>query len=246
MKECLNCKKEIKNNKKFCDNSCHREFLNKEQIKKWKLKKWTGTTGYGQVSDTIKKYIFEKNKNKCEICGWDKVNKKTNKIPLQIHHIDGNALNNFEENIQLLCPNCHSLTENFGSLNKQSQIKKQKTRTLKVCKICGKNFLTYGLKEECDECSENKTIKEKNFCTECGKEITKHSKSGKCRDCAIKSKKMPSKEELEFLIKNKNILQISKDFGLSDNAIRKWLKKYNLPFKKNTIKEFKKNSFLPF
>ena len=28
-----------------------------------------------------------------------------------------NRMNNSEENLQLLCPNCHSLTENFGSRN---------------------------------------------------------------------------------------------------------------------------------
>ena len=26
-------------------------------------------------------------------------------------------MNNSEENLQLLCPNCHSLTENFGARN---------------------------------------------------------------------------------------------------------------------------------
>ena len=42
----------------------------------------------------------------------------TNKCPLQIHHIDGNYKNNSEENLELLCPNCHSLTHNYGTLNK--------------------------------------------------------------------------------------------------------------------------------
>jgi predicted HNH restriction endonuclease len=44
----------------------------------------------------------------------------TGNIPLQIHHIDGDATNNKEENLQLLCPNCHTLTENYGSLNKNA------------------------------------------------------------------------------------------------------------------------------
>lgn len=29
-------------------------------------------------------------------------------------------MNNKEENLELLCPNCHSLTDNFGALNKNS------------------------------------------------------------------------------------------------------------------------------
>ena len=50
-----------------------------------------------------------------------KKNQYSGKVPLQIHHIDGNCLNNKEENLQLLCPNCHSLTETFGNLNKKSK-----------------------------------------------------------------------------------------------------------------------------
>ena len=49
------------------------------------------------------------------------------RIPLEIHHIDGDCTNNKMENLQLLCPNCHSLTSNFGSfkqkLKKVSQVK---------------------------------------------------------------------------------------------------------------------------
>ena len=52
---------------------------------------------------------------------FGKVNEFTGKIPLEVHHIDGDCTNNKEENLQLLCPNCHSLTENFGSRNKNSK-----------------------------------------------------------------------------------------------------------------------------
>ena len=61
---------------------------------------------------------------KCEKCGWGEKNPITNTTPLQIHHIDGNCKNNKEENLQLLCPNCHSLTETFGRLNKNSTRKR--------------------------------------------------------------------------------------------------------------------------
>ena len=43
--------------------------------------------------------------------------KETN-IPLEIEHIDGNALNNKEENLILLCPNCHSLTKTYRGANR--------------------------------------------------------------------------------------------------------------------------------
>jgi hypothetical protein len=36
---------------------------------------------------------------------------------LKLHHIDGNRYNNSLENISLLCPNCHALTENYRAKN---------------------------------------------------------------------------------------------------------------------------------
>lgn len=41
----------------------------------------------------------------------------TNNIPLEIEHIDGNYLNNKEENLILICPNCHSLTSTYKGAN---------------------------------------------------------------------------------------------------------------------------------
>jgi hypothetical protein len=39
-------------------------------------------------------------------------------IPLELHHIDGNNKNNVLSNLEILCPNCHSQTENFRGKNK--------------------------------------------------------------------------------------------------------------------------------
>lgn len=53
--------------------------------------------------------------HKCEKCGnseW-----LGNPIPLEIHHIDGDKLNNEEANLMLLCPNCHALTDNYRGKN---------------------------------------------------------------------------------------------------------------------------------
>lgn len=48
---------------------------------------------------------------KCECCGLTEWIGQ--KITLEIHHKDGNRLNNSLENLELLCPNCHSYTENW-------------------------------------------------------------------------------------------------------------------------------------
>lgn len=48
---------------------------------------------------------------KCENCGnslW-----MGSLIPLQVHHINGNHSDNRLENLQVLCPNCHALTNTW-------------------------------------------------------------------------------------------------------------------------------------
>jgi 5-methylcytosine-specific restriction endonuclease McrA len=59
-------------------------------------------------------------------CDWNKVNQKTGLVPIQLEHIDGDSDNNKIENLKLLCPNCHSLTPTFGSLNKNGRDSKRK------------------------------------------------------------------------------------------------------------------------
>ena len=53
--------------------------------------------------------------HKCEKCGLTEWCNQP--IPLEIHHIDGDHLNNVLENLELNCPNCHALTENWRGKN---------------------------------------------------------------------------------------------------------------------------------
>lgn len=91
------------------------EYLNNDKkIKTSKLK-----------DKLIKENIIE---NKCDICGLTSWLDKP--IVLQLHHIDGNPNNNSLDNLQLLCPNCHSQTDNYcGSANIN--------KTKYYCKDCG-------------------------------------------------------------------------------------------------------------
>ena len=52
---------------------------------------------------------------KCEICGITEWTGKP--IVLQVHHKDGDNKNNELENIEIVCPNCHSQTDTYAGKN---------------------------------------------------------------------------------------------------------------------------------
>ena len=89
-------------------------------IKDWKVGKRDGNKGLvtRNLSKHPQAYLIEKYDEKCSLCGWKKQNVITGRVPLEVDHIDGNAENNLEKNLRLICPNCHSLTSNFKNLNK--------------------------------------------------------------------------------------------------------------------------------
>lgn len=102
----------------YCSTECQNEFQFNTKIKLWQLGKEKGYETNGTVRRFIKKYLFTKRGYKCEECGWNKINTQTNKCPLEIHHKDGNYKNNKEDNLQILCPNCHSLTNTYKNMNR--------------------------------------------------------------------------------------------------------------------------------
>ena len=65
------------------------------------------------VKEGLKEY-------KCECCGISEWNGKP--LTLQLHHINGIHNDNRLSNLQLLCPNCHSQTENFGTRGRGTSI----------------------------------------------------------------------------------------------------------------------------
>ena len=117
MKGCSNCNKEIPNRNKYCSLECQKEYEYKIYIDEWKHGQRDGMRGQYQLSMHIKSYLLKKYDYKCSKCGWGEINPYTKKIPLEIEHIDGNYENNLEENLTVLCPNCHSLTSTYKGAN---------------------------------------------------------------------------------------------------------------------------------
>lgn len=54
--------------------------------------------------------------NKCEVCGIEDWNGAP--INMELHHKDGDRTNHILKNLLMICPNCHSQTDNYRAKNK--------------------------------------------------------------------------------------------------------------------------------
>lgn len=160
-------------------------------------------------------------KNVCEIChcGDTWQNKP---ITLQLHHVNGNHYDNRIENLQILCPNCHSQAE--GHKKPKMQAKGDKTafkeriHQLKqcVCKHCNKVFTA----ERID--------RTRKFCSiDCYREYIK-----KFGTDDIQSRKQYSKwskeEFLQAMKDSQTISQLARQLNSHRNTVREYLIKYEL------------------
>lgn len=164
-------------------------------------------------SSRLKKRLIKEGvkENKCENCELNEW--MGGKIPLELHHMDGNHYNNLLNNLKILCPNCHTLTPNYRGKNKINV----DTNPKKISELYPEYF-TKPIKKE-------KIIKEGNYCS-CGEKIKKSSKN--CINCyRINSRKVvdrPSKQLILELVKEFGYTKTGEKYNVSDNTIRNWLK----------------------
>jgi len=112
------------------------------------------------------------------------------------------------------------LYEIYKEIYKSSREPKKKYK----CSNCNKEITRKNKSGLCKDCKT--TLSSKNKCSKCNKEITSKNKSGLCNDCTTKR---PSKEQLlDDLKEFKTIIAIAKKYGVSDNGVNKWIKKYEI------------------
>ena len=119
--KCKYCGTKLNNHQySYCSNNCQQKNQYEKFVSDWKIGRKNGGVGVstGSMSRHLRRYLFEKYDNSCSLCRWNKKHSRTGLPPLEIDHIDGDSKNNNEDNLRLLCPNCHALTDNYKSFNR--------------------------------------------------------------------------------------------------------------------------------
>lgn len=184
---------------------------------------------------------------KCEVCGnkeWMGV-----PIPLDLHHINGDHYDNRLENLIILCPNCHRLTDNWGGKSGSVDL-----LCKQISEQTAEDKMAFLLEQEEKRQKEiyNNNIrkfpineKKKKYCLRCGKEIIGKGEKYCSQECATiaNAKIYPSKEELlKASLQFKSLEEMGRYYKITGNGIKKWFNKYGIYEEaKINFKKCKKN-----
>lgn len=151
-----------------------------------------------------------------------------------VHHVDLNRTNNKKENLMIFASNeDHALYHAGAEAHIQDNGAYKCDRNYKI-------FYKYNneLKDEGNKNSIKikKKIIHRVLCPVCN-ENYKSIEAKTCEKCYRLSLAMniPPKEEIEQLIWNTPFTKIAEMYEVSDNAVRRWCKKYGLPSRRRDI-----------
>ncbi len=190
------------------------EYLVKDsKVSSFKLKNRLLVEGY-------KEYRCEK----CKNTEW-----YGKPIPLELHHINGDNTDNRLENLQMLCPNCHSFTDTYGGknqkLNKRKELSNEEKNEIIRKSSTKESIKCIGKETNHSERTVKKVLSANNININKNKLIKENN-----------DRKIPS--IIDSLRRTKSFSGTAREFGVSDNAIKKMLIRRGYP---GHIKELLEN-----
>jgi ferredoxin len=153
---------------------------------------------------TLKRRLYEERlkDRRCELCGLaDEWYGKP--MSLILDHINGVPTDNRIENLRIVCPNCAATLETHcGRKNRID-------REPRACLHCGNEFIP--------------NYRTHRYCSQrCGS----HSNGSHAPKPEERKVPRPSHEQLLADLKSMSFLAVGRKYGVSDNAVRKWLRYY--------------------
>lgn len=145
----------------------------------------------------------------CELCGQGEM-WRGSRMALILDHINGVYDDNRIENLRILCPNCAATLETHcGRKNLGTGLLKLQPRE---CLHCGRTFMPKYRKHR--------------YCSrECGSRWDRTVLQGGPRP-ELRKIERPSYEQLLVEVGHNGCLGTGRKYGVSDNAIRKWVRAY--------------------
>jgi len=149
-------------------------------------------------------------------------------LTLELHHKNGQSEDHRIENVEFLCPNCHS-QEPTTNVNNQKSSKKIDYNIVLDLYNSGISINEILIKLEINQSSYSyyrikKILRENNI------EFRKRYKNKFTKIYDEKRRKVlwPSKEELQLFLVDHSFVAAGKKYGVSDNAVRKWCRFYKI------------------
>ncbi len=124
MTTCSYCKTEFKSGRnthgKYCSIACQGKGKSQKVVDTWLANPCVETFYLASINPrvAIRRHLIRQHGGKCSRCRWGKKHPKADLPALEIEHKDGDWKNCHPDNIDIICPNCHSLTDTYKARNR--------------------------------------------------------------------------------------------------------------------------------
>jgi hypothetical protein len=157
--------------------------------------------GSAYSRQSLKRRLFAEGlkERRCELCGQDE-HWHGRRMALILDHINGVATDNRLENLQIVCPNCAATLDTH----------------------CGRNVLLVRGCVVCDEPFQPTDPRQRH----CSKRCSGRSEPNRRRAIEARTVERPPYEQLLREIAETSWSAVGRKYGVSDNAVRKWVRWY--------------------